>query len=295
MMALSRTYADCVGCLVMNATSPRYNTSAWMDTDVMINSARKAFQGVAVQAVLNHFSQEFNGTLNGSASWTEQRLILRTLSFWLVTSLLVMLIIIVAALCCQSSPLVVPRDPGSIAGLAAIVASSPDINSLLQGVAHSEDATKARLIALSPYRTDYSGVGEGHHFQISVPSIEASDDALVHSVSAQQQKWYVKICIRPLQLARRNMRAPGGFSSSTGTSCFASAMLNWSQRLKADRICLGGDLSMSHCSGRQPYSSFLLPESQLWRLSTNNRNVITDSQTFPWTGTHVTRGYTYQH
>jgi hypothetical protein len=200
MMALSRTHADCVIRLVMNATMPRYNTSAWMDTEIMIKSARKAFQGVAVQAVLDHFSQEANGTLSGSASWTEQRLILRTLSFWLVTSLLVMLIIIAAVLCRQSSPLVVPRDPGSIAGLAAIIASSPDINSSLLGVAESEKATRDRVKSLAPYRTEYLRVGEGQQFQISAPAMEAPDHTLLHPVSAQQQKWYVEICICPLHL-----------------------------------------------------------------------------------------------
>ena len=195
----------------------------------MIESAKKAFQGVAVQVVLDHFSQASNGTLNGSASWTEQRLILRTLSFWLVTSILIMLIIIVAVLCFERSPLVVPRDPGSIAGLAAIVASSPDINSSLQGVAHSENATKTRLIALAPYCTEYLRVGEGERFQIGVPDMEASDQALIHAESAQQQKWYVKICFHPLQLRLTTLENTRRTFITARTSYLTPAMSHSSQ------------------------------------------------------------------
>lgn len=175
--------------VLMNATMPRKDSSGWMDTDFLMESSKKAFQNVASQVVFDHFTNPANATLTGSASWLEQRLILRSLSFYLVASLLVVLLGIAAALCFYQPIIAVPRDPGSIAGLAAILASSPSVIHMLKGVGHSAVATKAQLIAGAPFHSETVNSPEGRRFRIQASNIDAQSSKPFQHMPIQKQQW----------------------------------------------------------------------------------------------------------
>jgi hypothetical protein len=177
---------------MMNSTMARPTRESWMEAEFLIESARKSFQRVAIQLVLSYVTEPLNGTSTGTVQWKENRLVLRPLSFYLIVALLVVLIGVAFVLYLRQPTGVVPRDPGSIAGLATIVASSAVINTALEGVGHSPNATEARLMALTPYHTTVGHDEEHRQFLIEASSPNARIDNSLPKTS-KQQEWYVKI------------------------------------------------------------------------------------------------------
>jgi hypothetical protein len=177
---------------LMNTTMTEYTGTAWMDANNLIANSRKAFQGAAAQVAAASFVKQSRDTIYGSTSWTEQRLVLRLLSFWLVTSLLIVLLGIAAALVFYRPFKVITRDPGTIAGLAAILASSPDFSNALQGVGHSTSATKARLKDLSPFHTETVSDTKGHGFRIQSSPLESTQEDTSRPLNAEKVNRYVK-------------------------------------------------------------------------------------------------------
>jgi hypothetical protein len=177
---------------MMNSTMARPTRESWMEPEFLIESARKSFQRVATQLVLSYVTEPVNGTSTSTVQWKENRLVLRPLSFYLIVALLVVLIGVAFILYLRQPTGVVPRDPGSIAGLATIVASSAVINTALKGVGHSPDATEARLMALATYHTTVGHDEEHRQFLIEPCSPNARIDNSLRKAS-KQQEWYVKI------------------------------------------------------------------------------------------------------
>jgi hypothetical protein len=177
---------------LMNTTMTEYTGKAWMDTGNLIAHSRKAFQGAAAQVAAASFVKQSSDTIYGSTSWTEQRLVLRLLSFWLVTSLLIVLFGIAATLVFYRPFNVVTRDPGTIAGLAAILASSPDFSDALQGVGHSAGATKARLKAMSPFHTETVSNTKGYGFHILSSRLESIQEEESRPLNLEKVSRYVK-------------------------------------------------------------------------------------------------------
>lgn len=167
---------------LMNYTMLRNSSKSWMDTNFLIEAARKSFQGVATQVALQYLTQAVEGNSTATIYWTENRLVLQKLSFYLVTSILLILIAITVALLVSTPAGVVPRDVGSIAGMAAIVASSPELGAALENTGYSAAATKHRAISFSPFHTGMIG----RDFGIGA---ESGSLVLPKSISAQQQKW----------------------------------------------------------------------------------------------------------
>jgi hypothetical protein len=180
--------------LVMNSTMarPSAKPGSWMEPDFLIESAQKSFQSVASQLVLSYITEPVNGTTTGTMQWKENRMVIRPLSFYLIVALLVVLIGIALILYLRPPIGVVPRDPGSIAGLATIVASSAAINAALDRVGHSHNATEARLMALAPYHTTVGHGGEHRQFLIEASPPNVRIDNLPRKAS-KQQEWYVNI------------------------------------------------------------------------------------------------------
>lgn len=185
---------------LMNTTMTEYTGKAWMDTNNLISNARKAFQGAAAQVAAASFVIHTSDTLHGSTFWTEQRLVLRLLSFWLVTSILIVLLGIAAILMFHRPFKVVTRDPGTIAGLAAILASSSDFSDSVQGVGHSATATKARLRALSPFYIESVSDVKGHGFRIRSSCVESTQIEKSQSLNHATVNRYVETKKGPLAL-----------------------------------------------------------------------------------------------
>jgi hypothetical protein len=177
---------------MMNSTMARTTPESWLEPEFLIESARKSFQRIATQLVLSYVTEPVNGTSTGTVQWKENRLVLRPLSFYLIVALLVVLIGVALSLYLRPPIGVVPRDPGSIAGLATIVASSAAINAALDGVGHSHTATEARLMALAPYYTTVGHGGEQRQFLIEASQPNARIDNPVRK-ARKQQEWYVDI------------------------------------------------------------------------------------------------------
>jgi hypothetical protein len=172
---------------LMNYTMPRTNPKSWMDTDFLIESARKSFQGIATQVASQYLTQAVKENSAATISWSENRLVLQDLSFYVVISILVLLIAITTTLSLSTPSGVVPRDPGSIAGMAAIVASSSDLNATLKGAGHSASVTKSRAISSSPFQTGM----HDQQFCIRARLIENESLKLPSPRAGRQQNWQV--------------------------------------------------------------------------------------------------------
>jgi hypothetical protein len=170
--------------LLMNLTMPRKDREGWMDSSFLIESARKSFQSVATQVVLGSLVEPIEGNSTATLTWTENRLVLQALSFYLIVSLLIILIAVAAVLGFSTPIGVVPLDPGSIAGTAAIVASSFDLNQNLKTAGYSAAATKVRAMASAPY---HAGI-RGRRFCIS-SSVGQDSQNLLTLATTQRQKW----------------------------------------------------------------------------------------------------------
>ncbi len=171
--------------LLMNASDPRRTYQDWMDTNFLIDSARKAYQRVAVQVALEQYLTTANDTTHGTTTWVENRLVLRPLSFYLSVAILAVLIGIAALLCLYHPAGLVPHDPGSILGLASIVAPSSKLQHILEDTGRSAAATETKLSYSNQFQSGIAYNEDKSRFQIV-----SSGPSVSEAVTEPKQRWW---------------------------------------------------------------------------------------------------------
>ena len=171
--------------ILMNASMPRDSLQDWMDIDFLMEASRMAYQRVAVHVALEQYITAANGSTHGVTTWVESRLVVRPLSFYLTTSILAVLIFMTTFMCRYRPSGLVPHDPGSIVGLASIIASSPELQNVLENTGSSGAATKMRLLGSHQFQSGITGHAKNKSFQI-----RSSGPFVGHAVSQSRQTWW---------------------------------------------------------------------------------------------------------
>lgn len=155
--------ADFITFVVPNVS----RDDAAADVDLMALGIRSLFQAVSAQVAKIYFMESTNQAISGEITTLEERLVLRGLSFGLVVGFLVVMAILALALIPYGPRRVVPCDPGPLAGLATILARSPELEKALRGTGGSTLSTIRQRLSGTTWKTETVRHDDGSTFGIT--------------------------------------------------------------------------------------------------------------------------------
>lgn len=167
--------ADYFLLLMPNTTREDLSTNP----ELLAQGANLFVQAFSAQLANTYFVEPANHTIPGSMTTMEDRLVLRTVTFGLIEGLLGLLSILTLSLILLAPRDCVPQDPGPVEGVAAILARSPGVLSMLQGTGASNLRTIKRRLVAAKYTTQPSLVAAEDEFGITDVQ-ENEGDGLVH-------------------------------------------------------------------------------------------------------------------
>ncbi|KAK0625700.1 hypothetical protein DIS24_g10987, partial [Lasiodiplodia hormozganensis] len=127
------------------------NITDLLDIDLLQKESERFYNVVSAQMAKDYLMVPSDREVSGDVTADQQRLRIRGLSFYMMEAILAVLIVIAAALYFLAPRNNTSRDPGSIGGLAAIMAESP---SLYQSLSRCGSASISTLRnRLSTYST----------------------------------------------------------------------------------------------------------------------------------------------
>ncbi|GKZ37496.1 hypothetical protein AbraIFM66950_009046 [Aspergillus brasiliensis] len=124
--------------LVANLTSP-YLMTDLLDASILEKVSRPTFNAMAAQIARQYFLPSADEDFAGTYSAHTQRVVVRELSVRIMEATLAVLIVLTAALWIWRPVRCTSRDPGTIAGLASILARSPNVSERLAGSKNTKD------------------------------------------------------------------------------------------------------------------------------------------------------------
>ncbi|KAI9695228.1 MAG: hypothetical protein M1820_008800 [Bogoriella megaspora] len=143
--------------IAFNISSPQSNVSNWMDPKVLEQAADETFSTVAVQIASMYWMKSSSNTVDVMAFGIPQlRVVAQRFAVGFVETLLGLMIIITALLVAFGKFNVVSRDPGSLAGLAAILSKSHKLQDQLSLTGSSSRSGLQRTLMGYQYRTTIS-------------------------------------------------------------------------------------------------------------------------------------------
>ena len=138
---------------VCNFTSPHLNPADFLEEDFLYRISRQTFKLISAQIAKKSLMVPSSTSFLGIYAAPTHRLFVRELSLRIMEGTLAVLVLIAGALCKFRSSGSTPRDPGTITGLAAILARSSKLLDTLanSGAARLEDIKI--ILAGNSYRT----------------------------------------------------------------------------------------------------------------------------------------------
>lgn len=126
----------------------------WTNNTVFTDAVTNSLLCMMREVVKNDLSEDKPYDTKGDVEFTEDRLFVRQMSFWLMSVLLAMLIGLVVMLLCFFVPVAVcPNDTGSIGGMAAVFSRSPE---LMTAFKNSQFESEKQMEESRPGQTHYS-------------------------------------------------------------------------------------------------------------------------------------------
>jgi hypothetical protein len=115
-------------------SSGKTTIGAFMDPTLLIQTATSIFKGVATQVLHTYTLKATNESVLGTITYPENRLQVKELSAGLMCGAFAVIAILAALEIFLRPNCVAPREPGSIAATAAVLASSPELHESLLGL-----------------------------------------------------------------------------------------------------------------------------------------------------------------
>jgi len=109
---------------ICNLISPQSNSSAFLEPAFLNQVARQTYKSISIQVAKQGLMIASEKHIIGSLSANTNRLYVRELSLRIMEATLALLCLIACAICKIRPSGSTPRDPGTIAGLASIIARS---------------------------------------------------------------------------------------------------------------------------------------------------------------------------
>ncbi|CAI7649494.1 unnamed protein product [Penicillium viridicatum] len=155
------------------------------------------FNSAAAQLVRAYFMGPSGNTVPAEVTEEEERLIVREFPFIFMEVILVLLCFVCLALWSLSRHHLCPRDPGSIGGLATILARSPLLMGLFKGTSTTPLQKLEAAVAKTSYHTATTEGEDGVSFGI-VPSgeTEMNSASPTGDTTSGLSKWWQPIIVR---------------------------------------------------------------------------------------------------
>lgn len=142
-----------INWLWLALSSPQRSLNEYQDVNVMEATFKQAWATFTAQFFNLYFREPSTGTVSGTSTADQERLVLRSLSLWMTEGCL----LLVCALCCFIGGFgitaVVPRDPSSIAGFATILSTGPGLQAALRDTGAASRAQLAGLLTTNAFST----------------------------------------------------------------------------------------------------------------------------------------------
>lgn len=150
----------------------------------------RGFSSSAAQLARLYLMNPANEPIAGSVESNVQRLVARKFPFIFMEVVLAILICISLGIWFLSRQNLCPRDPGSIGGLATILARSPKMMDFFQGTATASLKSLLSATAKISYQTVSWEDRDHHHFSIVPSETSEGGNAQADPNSNDQSKWW---------------------------------------------------------------------------------------------------------
>ncbi|KAJ5705923.1 hypothetical protein N7536_001612 [Penicillium majusculum] len=183
----------------------------WNDMPAFTDAMQNEFSCLMRQVMQYELLQSDPRNVEGTEQFIEERLFVRQLSFWLMAALLVCLIAIATTLLCFFVPVAVcPRDTGSIGGMTAVFAQSPEFMTSFKG---SQLKTESQMADTRLGQTLYTSSHTDETFRL-LPQNKSTDEPTPEGVKSSELEtssptwwypfsttWLIKISVFALPIA----------------------------------------------------------------------------------------------
>ncbi|KAH6976149.1 hypothetical protein BKA56DRAFT_488609 [Ilyonectria sp. MPI-CAGE-AT-0026] len=135
---------------LMSMLNGNSSIGAFLDPQLLIETGRNVFKGIATQALRQLALKPADQQVAGQVTYTEDRLHVKSLSTAFMCSFLAILTLLAIGMIFVRPHSVIPREPGSIAATATILAASPPLQQTLMHMGASRRSQiRKRLEAFS--------------------------------------------------------------------------------------------------------------------------------------------------
>ena len=191
--------------LVQNSPAENGSTfsSYWSDFENLATASSMLYGSMAAQVASQHLLVPASDIILGTTSTYEPRLFVRVLSFVLMEILLALMIIITLWFCIKASGSATSRDPGSIGGVATILAASPKFISLFRGTSTLPLPDLSDQLSRQRFHTNINRQFARSTFSIDTYAVtEKTVDGGNPSEEARPPVWWQPVVLRrPAQIA----------------------------------------------------------------------------------------------
>lgn len=138
---------------MMSQVGNASNFSSLLDANTMANSARMIFTNVAAQVAKEYFMVPGTQHLQGRVSDIQSRLVIQDTAMWSMVAVSAVMVMLTGFVLMQRPRGVVTRDPDSIGGTAALLATSKNLQVMLSNTGHAETKVLRSRLAAHRYST----------------------------------------------------------------------------------------------------------------------------------------------
>ncbi|KAI0537845.1 hypothetical protein GGR58DRAFT_470083 [Xylaria digitata] len=169
--------------MLKSLADPLATPNWFLDSELLLNKTQVALSGIAAQVLQQYALVPGDDTAEGTCIYSENRLHIQPISLWLLVAdfflLSLLTVSIMYSIPCQSTP----KDPGSIAACATIMASSPSIQELLAKTGHLRTSELTKWLDGHIFKTainssgyfEIKGVGAAPLFHKKAPTSQSSN------------------------------------------------------------------------------------------------------------------------
>ena len=118
---------------LLNIVSPQADVLDWSNTTLANKTLQSVWSTWSAQMAALHLKVPANHAVLGTTTTAQTRLLIHIGPFWTIEVGLIAMFLMAVALALLSPSDILPRDPGSLGGIATIVASSKDFQESLKG------------------------------------------------------------------------------------------------------------------------------------------------------------------
>ncbi|KAB8213305.1 hypothetical protein BDV33DRAFT_69402 [Aspergillus novoparasiticus] len=148
--------------------------------------SRPVYNAITAQVARQYLMTSANKPFSGVYSATTEKLLVRELSVRLMEAAVALLVLVAGAMCVWRPAKCTPRDPGTISGMATILARSPDLSNRLSGIKNRKDLKSS--LAGGLFASENASIDGQRSFTI-ITKHDAKEDLRVAEASSQISWW----------------------------------------------------------------------------------------------------------